>query len=320
MDSKFLKSSIDLLNAQKNQGGLNIGIDQSNNAGGDNNEFVKSVLDLKSQTETSGDKGKPKPKPQATNTPAPLHATTNTPPPTATKPKKATWDADAELAANGGKPMIERKNSLAALSKQTAAAIGVDPAMLLASAWVEGGNKQAITGNMTSPEYNKAFPDGDLFDSFPVDGFAAYGIDTIGDKWDKVKKFLPAGFEKRLKFYTNTNELGQKVKTAGFDSDQAALMAKAAMLKYEEERVTDYAKKKGIELDDEAKKYFTMVSYNRGNAFTTIDEYVADADKKTFISGGRTSNKEAHANVLKRIKSMGSARQLIDKAGDVVEE
>ena len=247
----------------------------------------------------------------------------NTPPTSNPLPKpklSVVWDANKELSENAGKPMLEAKNSLASLSKQAATEIGVDPSMLLASAWVEGGNKQAMKGNYTSPLYDKAFPTQEAFEQFPVDGFAAYGIDTIGDKWDKVKKFLPAGFEKRLKFYTNTNEQGQKVKSAGFDSDQAALMAKAAMLKYEEERVTDYAKKKGIELDDEAKKYFTMVSYNRGNAFTPIDEYASDKDKKTFISGGRTSKKEAHANVLKRMKSMESARELINKAGDVVED
>lgn len=238
---------------------------------------------------------------------------------TKAKPTRVVWDADKELLDNGGKPMAHSLNSLPSLSKQAALAIGVDPSMLLASAWVEGGNKQARS-NMTSPAFNKAFPDGELFDNFPVDGFTAYGIDTIGDKWDKVKKYLPEGFDKRLKFYPNTNELGQKVTSAGFDSNQAALMAKAAMLKYEEERVTEYAKKKGVQLDDNAKKYFTMMSYNRGNAFGPIDEYAADLDKKTFISGGRTSKKEAHANVLKRIKSMETAKKLIESAGDVVDE
>jgi len=234
------------------------------------------------------------------------------------KPKE--WDAASELLKNAGMPMKNSKNSLASLSKQVGTALGVDPAVLLSSAWVEGGNKQSLNPGYVSPAYNKSFKGKPEYDEYPIDGFQSYGLDTIGDKWKEVKQYLPPDFESRLKFYKNKNELGQTVTSAAFDSDQAALMGKAAMLKYEQKRVDDYAKEKGISLDPETRDYFTMLGYNRGNAFPVMDEYAKDADKKTFISGGRTSKKDAHKNVLLRMKSLENARTLLKDAPNVVEE
>lgn len=236
------------------------------------------------------------------------------------KKKPAVWDAALELKKNAGMPMKGSKNSLASLSKQVGTALGVDPSVLLSSAWVEGGNKQSLNPGYVSPAYEKAFKGKPEYDNYPIDGFQSYGVDTIGDKWDKVKQYLPKDFESRVKFYDNVNENGEKIKSGAFDSDQAAMMGKAAMLKYEQKRVDDYAKEKNIQLDPETRDYFTMLGYNRGNAFPVMDEYAKDPDKKTFISGGRTSKKEAHNNVLLRMKSLQNARDLIKDAPAVVEE
>lgn len=221
------------------------------------------------------------------------------------------FDFGAELRKSGNTPMkYDDGDTPVNMARVVGQRLGVKSGLLLSSAWQEGMNKAALDPEQVSEYYNKAKIGGD----FPIDGFINYGVDTIGDKWDKVKKYLPEGFEKNMKLYDAVNEKGEKVKTAAFNYNENALMAKAAMMKYEGDNVAEYAKKKGIELDDRAKDYFMLASYNggQGNAEKMIDEYAAAKDKAKFIDNGETKIKAVHKNIKTRLDNMKIADELLN--------
>lgn len=231
------------------------------------------------------------------------------------KPKKKaatparSYDMGAELKKFGNTPMkYDDGDTPTNISNVVGQKMGIKPSLLLASAWQEGMNKATLDPEKVSDHYKKAGVSSD----YPVDGFINYGVDTIGDKWDKVKKYLPEGFENNMKFYDAVNEKGQKVKTAAFNYNENALMAKAAMMKLERENASNYAKEKGIDLDEEKLDYFMLAGYNggEGNAKKMIDEYAADPDKANFISQGHSRN-GVHKNIKVRMDNMKIADELL---------
>lgn len=186
----------------------------------------------------------------------------------------------------------------------------VNPALLFSSAFGEGMNK-AIT---KQDEVGSSFPDKD-FDDFPVDGFFNYGLDRFGDNYERLKKFLPAGFDKQFKTYNATNEKNEKVSTAAFRTNEDALIAKSAMLNDASSQVQDYAKQKGVDIDASHLDYFTLAGYNGGlgNAKIMVDEYAKAKDKNDFVDSGLTSRKGIHKNIKGRLSSMRTADQLLNE-------
>lgn len=232
-------------------------------------------------------------------------------PPRTDKKANIPFDFGAELKKHGNDPMeYDSGDTPTNMANVVGQRIGIKPGLLLSSAWQEGMNKALLDKDKVSGDYVKAKVSGD----YPIDGFLNYGVDTIGDKWDKVKKYLPPGFEKNMQFYNATNEKGEKVKTAAFNYNENALMAKAAMMKYEGDNLADYAKKKGVDLDDKAKDYFMLAAYNggAGNAQKMLDEYSQAQDKNKFIDEGLTSIKGVHKNIKTRLDNMKIADELIN--------
>jgi hypothetical protein len=189
----------------------------------------------------------------------------------------------------------------------------IDPAMLMTSAWVEGLNKASARPDEVSEAYENAVKKDQSIRQFPVDGFYNYGLDTFGQNYAGLKKHLPEGFDQRFKLYEALNEKGQKIQTAAFKTNEDALIAKSAFLNMEGENVANYAKKKGIQLDDKAKRYFTLASYNGGfgNARTMLDEYATAKDKNAFIDKGLTSRGGVHKNISPRMAKMQLANELL---------
>lgn len=256
------------------------------------------------------------------------------------KPKKP-YDFGAELkGAFGNKLKYDNNLPIKDVVLSAAKIGGVDPSFLLSSGWIEGMNKAVLKPDDKSEAYGNA-ANGILefqgvrprtnqakldTKNFPVDGFYNYGLDTFGNRYDAIKKYLPAGFENRFQLYDAYNDAKvkdsktgkmvdnpQKIKTAAFRTNQDALIAKSAMLRNEMDTVDAYAKKKGIVLDDKAKKYFTLASYNSGggNAKIMMDEYSKAKDKNAFIDKGLTSRKGVHANVSPRMSTMQVANELL---------
>lgn len=253
---------------------------------------------------------------------APAAATTEEKP-TPKKKVKEPYDMAGEIKKHGNTPMVYDNNDTPTnITKRVAQKMGINPSLLFSSAWQEGMNKAALSPDDVSLGYNEA----KVGEDYPVDGFLNYGVDTIGDKWDKVKKYLPQGFEQNLKFYKTLNDHKKKVNgklvddpqpitTAAFKTNEDALMAKAAMMKYEQDNINDYAKTKGVELDDNAKNYFMLAAYNGGfgNAKEIMDEYLKAKDKPGFIEKGETSLKEIHKNIKSRLNNMAIAEELFNQ-------
>lgn len=224
--------------------------------------------------------------------------------------KPAPYDMGTEIKKYGATATLPyNDDKLASEVVKTAAdKVGVNPSMLFASAWQEGMNKAALKPDDVSLFFlrnEKKLKD------FPVDGYGNYGLDNFGSEYANLKKYLPEGFDKRFKTFEAENEKGKKVLTAAFKTDEDALIAKSAFIKSEMDKVNDYAEKKGLKLDEAAKDYFTLSSYNAGfpNAKKIMDEYNAAPDKEKFLSEGQTSLKGVHKNIKPRMDNMAIVNQ-----------
>ncbi len=188
---------------------------------------------------------------------------------------------------------------------------GVNPALLFSSSFQEGFNKAIAKPDEVSEAYGNA----NIGSDFPVDGFYNYGLDTFGDKYEKLKQYLPEGFEQRFKPFKVQNEKKEWVTSAAFRSNEDALTAKGAFIRSEMDYVNNLAKEKGIELDDAARNYFTMAAYNTGqeNATKMLDKYAAAKDKKAWLDKGDENWQKVHKNLSPRMKHMTLAQELLNE-------
>jgi len=257
----------------------------------------------------------------------------------------------------------DNKNSLD-LARSASKYSGVNPALLLSSAYQEGMN-QAVSKQGVSEAYAAAKVPSD----YPVDAFFHYGIDSFSDYLPSIKQYLPKDFtEDRYKVFPASNEVDEKTwakqnipllqqqgllpknfefdfyknmedvynasdkykgkvplskmaqsaHPAAFKTNEDALIVKAAILKSTMNEIDQYAKKKGLVLDDESRNYFTLARYNASpkTSYAMIDEFAAAKDKKAFLKQGVYKNKYAggvHKNISPRIESMGVAQSLLDE-------
>lgn len=220
---------------------------------------------------------------------------------------------------------------------------GISPALLGSSSFQEGMNKAIVKQNDVSDAYTNATQgkleykgqkpltaQGALIQKdYPVDGFGSYGLDTFGQRYQDLKKYLPKDFEGRFKTYEAYNDQTkpdpnnpgkripdpQKITTAAFRSNEDALVAKGAMLKQAADEIDQMAAKKGIKLDEKAKNYLTLATYNsgEGNAKIMLEEYAKAKDKNDFIDNGRTSRQGVHKNIHQRLTRMDLANQLLSE-------
>lgn len=207
------------------------------------------------------------------------------------------------------KPAIE-------IARSAAQKTGVNPALLFSSAYQEGMNKAIVRPDEVSEAYINA-ENNEKLDTrtFPVDGFYSYGLDTFGDQYNKIKKYLPEGFEKTFKTYSAKNEKGETVKTAAFTNNEAALIAKGAMLRFANDEINDYAKQKGIIIDPADMDYFTLARYNTslGNVKSMLNEYQKSNNKRGYIDKGETAFKQVHRNISPRLKRVSLANELLNQ-------
>jgi hypothetical protein len=230
-------------------------------------------------------------------------------------PAKKPFDFGEEMKA-GYKTKLKYDNN-APLNEVLLAAAKegkIDPSELMTSAWVEGMNKAAADPDSVSEAYNAAAAKDPTINQFPVDGFHNYGVDTFGNNYEALKKYLPAGFEQRFKLYDAVNEQKSPIKTAAFKTNRDALVAKAAFMNMEKDNIKNYAKKHGVELDDKAQKYFTMAAFNGGpgRARQMVDEYVKAKDKNAYIDKGQTQYGQIHKNISPRMKMLEMAKGLLN--------
>lgn len=227
---------------------------------------------------------------------------------------KKPFDFGEEMRAASGRPLKydsgKRWNDVVISAAQKGK---IDPSFLATSSWVEGLNKAVADPDAVSEAYNVALAKDKDLASYPVDAFYNYGLDTFGNNYEALKKYLPQGFEQRFKMYDALNEKKEKIRTAAFRNNEDALVAKAAFLNMEGDNIDRLARAKGVQLDDKAKKYLTLASYNAGpgNGRIMLDEYIKAPDKNAFIDQGLTSRGAVHKNISPRMQKMALAAELL---------
>ncbi len=146
------------------------------------------------------------------------------------------------------------------LISKTAGGSGLPTPLFYSSAMVEGMSGLYPYGKNNDVDYSGN-------EKFPVSGFKNFGLDTFGDAYKGLVKkgYLPADFNKQFIPAVQTNEQGKKVNSAHFATAQAALQAKAAMIKDSQDQLNTYATQNKIPLSDKAKQFLTLAYYNGGS-------------------------------------------------------
>lgn len=210
---------------------------------------------------------------------------------------------------------------------KAASQYGIDPALLHVSAMEEGasGLFKDLSGKDTKGRkpgdfgYQDNFGDKD----YPINGSNSFGLNTFTERFpDLVKKgYLTKDFEKN--FRGNANE-GQYNRD-DFKTPEAAMQAKAAMMKYHYDDTDSYAKARGIKLSPKARDFFAMAEYNGGeglghsmmndynnNGYLENDKFLEkrpttgrglkESSYGPVMMDGKVVNEGAYAHVARRLK------------------
>lgn len=189
------------------------------------------------------------------------------------------------------------------MSKTVGAKLGIRPSLLLASSLIEGAK------GLSAGSDPKGEEDWSGDEKYPVSGYISFGLDTFAGKYqDLVKKgYLNKDFANNFTKAETKNEKNQKVESANFKTVDAALEAKAAMIKDLQDQTEDYAKKNGIKLSDKGRDFFTLVGYNGGDGL--MKEMMASYNKGGYLKDDKyidqrptDSYKSVHREISKRIK------------------
>lgn len=189
---------------------------------------------------------------------------------------------------------------------KAASKYGIDPAILHASAMDEGasGLFKDLSGKDTKGRTadNPNYMDMGYNKDFPIK-FESYGLNTFSERYpDLVKKgYLTNDFQKNFTW-------------EGLKSPEAAMQAKAAMMKYHYDDTDSYAKARGIKLSPKARDFFALAEYNGGegtghqmmNDYNSNGQLEGDKFLEKRPTTGRglkeTSYKDVYDHVIRRTR------------------
>jgi len=195
------------------------------------------------------------------------------------------------VSTDGGQPMK-------AIVKKVAAATGVRPEILFASAMEEGLQQVPKGGKFELPA-------GD----FPVDGFRMLGVDDFGSLAPQLEKKY--GMKLNYQPAEHTNEKGRVVKSANFRTMEDGLMAKALMYKDYQEKVLQKLRQENVSLDDDGLDFLTLQAYNAGPK--VLDKYLKIYRETGTLDGSRFTQ-QAPEGEYKDIQSYVHSRRRFDPA------
>jgi hypothetical protein len=198
------------------------------------------------------------------------------------------------------------------LSRQATQGKKIDPALLLTSAMEEGVGLRFPSKDGNMYDHSQAFDNANKnkeLNGYDVDGFAPYGLDTIGERANDLIKggYLPKDFTSKMKPYKAYNEQGTQVTTAAFKDDASAFQAKAAIMAQEQDNLNDYLQKNKINLSPDAQKFFTLAAYNGGlgSALGMLKEYQSQnlLQNDAFLKQKPQQSKygQVYSNVMPRL-------------------
>lgn len=162
------------------------------------------------------------------------------------------------------------------LARKAAAATGVDPALLYASAMLEG-QSSLYPGSVKGVKKDEVEYTGD--DEFPVSGLWNYGLDSFQDYLPTLKQkgYLPKDFDKSYKIFDKPggpNGKDGREESVMFKTADAGLQAKAAMMRAFNDELDNYAKTKNINLTGEQRDFFRLAHFNSGeHGYQLLDAY-----------------------------------------------
>jgi hypothetical protein len=222
------------------------------------------------------------------------------------------------------------------LATKSAKPYGIDPALLYSSAMEEGmsglfknqsGNKDTKGRVEGGPGYQDYYGDKD----FPVDGGQSFGFQTFAQRFpDLVKKgYLPADFAKNFRGVAAMKNDTDEIHDANnFKTTDAALQAKAAMLKYHYDDIDSYAKQRGITLSPKARDFFALTEYNagEGTGHNMLNDYYKNGylendkflDKRPTKGAGlsessygptQLGNEGVYSHIIRRMKMRDNLKE-----------
>jgi hypothetical protein len=149
-------------------------------------------------------------------------------------------------------------DSAKVLATKAASKYGLDPALLYSSAMEEG-----MSGLYPDKKGNVDFS-GD--DKHPISGMRNFGLDRFGENFNDLVKggYLTKDFANKFKPSPEVNEKGEHVLSANFTDTDSAVQASAAVVKYTQDHLENFANKNNIALTPRAKEFFSLVGYNAG--------------------------------------------------------
>lgn len=196
-------------------------------------------------------------------------------------------------------------DTLKNLSVKAASKLGIKPEILFSSSMVEGMKGLATSAAQKIGTGEDWSGDKD----YPISGFVNFGLDNFSDKYpDLVKKgYLSKDFSKNFNKSVETNEKKKKVNSANFKTVDAAIEAKAAMIKDIQDTTDQFAKQHGIKLSDRGRDFFTLIGYNGGEG--SMQKMMQSYSKGGYLKDDKyienrptDSWKNIHREVSKRLK------------------
>lgn len=205
---------------------------------------------------------------------------------------------------------------------KSAKGVGLDPAILHASAMEEG-----LGGWFADKNGEYSYERSGKSDKFPVNSSVVLGLDQVRDRIKEFqqKGYLPADFQKH---YTNS-EVHDKNTTDNdidLDSVESGMALKAAYLKSNYDEIDNFVKQKGITLSPKARDFFALANYNAGkgvglqmlsdynkNGYLKNDAFMnarptngeglrASSYGPTYDDKGKQTGDGVYTNVLRRVK------------------
>lgn len=148
---------------------------------------------------------------------------------------------------------------------------GIDPALLYASTMEEGasGLFKNLTGTDTKNRKPGDFGYQDFYGDkqFPINGGQSFGFQTFAERFPDLVKggYLPKEFASQFRGTRPASGDDARYADANnFKTADAAIQAKAAMMKYAQDYVKGEAKKNNINLSPKALDFFTLAWFNGG--------------------------------------------------------